>query len=387
MATLRGLTWGHRRAIEPLRASAAAFKAETGIEVDWRVRSLEDFEHQSFAQAVKTTDLIVFDHPHLGDVVTGNLLLPLHPLLGDEVALGEATSFIGQSLVSYRANGDTWAVPVDGATIHAVFRPDLMQALDVEVPRRWADAIALMKRAKRRGYLALLSGQGHHLLLTLASIMANLGHRWLASGSGNGFELDRAALADALDRIDEALDAGDRERSLTLNAIGVHELLASEPSTIYCPAAYGYAVYGLHRQWPFRLAFGPFPGPGPVPHVGTMIGGAGVGITHACADLVSASRYLIHLWRDETQRRIFARASGQPARIESWNDSEVDAMFNGFFTDTFATVATASIRPRFAGYSLIEQRLAATLQAHYAGHTTRIDCIDLMSTQAAGAQQ
>ena len=39
MADLYGITWGHRRAIEPLQAASRLWRERTGIVVEWAVRT------------------------------------------------------------------------------------------------------------------------------------------------------------------------------------------------------------------------------------------------------------------------------------------------------------------------------------------------------------
>lgn len=384
MRRLRGLTWGHRRAIEPLRASAEVFRQRSGVEVEWRVRSLQEFEHQSFEEAVRSTDLIVFDHPHIGDVVSKDLLRPLQEIVGDHLPLDDRTLFVGASLASYQAWGATWAVPVDGATIHSVYRADLLAAVDACAPVTWRESIDLLHRLRRAGMTGLLAARGHHLLLTMASLMGNIGAPWRGGAHARSIALDRDALGTAIDLVEEALAAGDRARSLASDAIDVHEALAREPHAAFCPAAYGYATYGEAGLWPHRLAFGPFPGSAPVACAATVLGGAGVGITRACSDLNAAARYLVHLWQPSTQLTVFAASSGQPARTEAWCDPVVDSRFNGFFSSARATIEAASVRPRFAGYPVVEQELATTLHRHLSDGLARGDCIDLMMAQAAG---
>ena len=377
---LRGLTWGHRRAIDPLRASATAFEAETGIRIDWQVRSLSAFEHQSLEEAAQAVDLIVYDHPHLGAIVRSGALRPLEECLATIPDALDPRSYIGPSLASYAMDDHLWAVPVDGATIHGLHQPDLLRQLRGKLPKDWSEAIAFMRKLKKAGFISLLAGRNHHPLLTLASLMANIGSPW-PNGRGSIFHLDRDALQISIGLLDEALDASERAASLAADAIDVHERLANDPKAAYCPAVYGYAVYGEAGLWPHRLGFSPFPGPFRGPS-GTAIGGAGVGITLACRDLAGAQAYVKHLATAGTQRDIFAANAGQPARSEAWSDPAIDVAFGGYFSSVRDTVEQAWMRPRFDGYSQLEQDLAQLLQQHFAGDASVAATVRAMMERA-----
>ena len=109
-ASLRGITWGHRRAIEPLLATLPAFRQHhPDIDVDWSSRSLHGFEFTPVAALARDFDLIILDHPFSGDIVAQSCLRPL-----DDV-LDPGSAFVGPSLETYRREGRVWALPVDAA--------------------------------------------------------------------------------------------------------------------------------------------------------------------------------------------------------------------------------------------------------------------------------
>ena len=137
---LRGITWQRRRAVEPLVASAQAFRRERpDIQIDWRSRPLASFEFQPVEGLAAAYDLIVLDHPHAGDIARTACLVPV-----DERAAAQpaADAFVGPSLESYRNDGRLWALPLDAACQTAVHRPDLLAHCSGEVPRTWAEHAA-----------------------------------------------------------------------------------------------------------------------------------------------------------------------------------------------------------------------------------------------------
>ncbi|MBI4047121.1 MAG: carbohydrate ABC transporter substrate-binding protein, partial [Devosia nanyangense] len=42
--TLKGMTWSHPRGYDPMVATSRQWQVETGVEIAWDKRSLQDFE-------------------------------------------------------------------------------------------------------------------------------------------------------------------------------------------------------------------------------------------------------------------------------------------------------------------------------------------------------
>ena len=109
---LRGMTWDHRRAVDPLLATQALFaRQHPSIEIAWSSRPLHGFEFTPVAELARSYDMIILDHPFCGDIAATGCLLPV-----DEVLSGEAhDAFVGPSRETYVYAGKTWAVPMDAA--------------------------------------------------------------------------------------------------------------------------------------------------------------------------------------------------------------------------------------------------------------------------------
>ena len=78
-ATLRGLTWDHPRGYLVLDALAAA---AAGYSVRWERQPLEDFESRPLRTLADDYDLLVIDHPGLGEAVRDGSLQPLSRFFG-----------------------------------------------------------------------------------------------------------------------------------------------------------------------------------------------------------------------------------------------------------------------------------------------------------------
>ena len=132
---LRGMTWDHPRGYEPLHACSAAWRERTGVQIEWERRSLQDFESFPVAELAARYDLIVIDHPHVGQVTRAGCLVPLETGTGSDAVFAA----VGASLQSYRFEERLWALPIDAAAQVQAWRPDRLAA----PPADWAAVLEL----------------------------------------------------------------------------------------------------------------------------------------------------------------------------------------------------------------------------------------------------
>jgi len=84
LPAFRGLTWDHPRGYNAL--ARAAVDAE-GLTLQWDRQSLEGFESAPIGELCDRYDLVVLDHPHVGEAVAADCLIPVEDLFGaDEIA-------------------------------------------------------------------------------------------------------------------------------------------------------------------------------------------------------------------------------------------------------------------------------------------------------------
>ncbi len=354
---LEGITWQHRRAVDPLLGTLSAFRAQRpDIEVAWEARPLHGFEFQPVAELAERYDLIVLDHPFVGDIAASRCLLPLDALVDEELA----GTFVGPSLEAYRYGGHIWALPVDAACQVAVYRPDVLG--DAPVPRSWSEMLAIGERARARGIKLAIALKGVHGLMTFFTLCANLGRP--CSSDPDEPLVDRETAAIVLDAMRRLLALCPRE-ALDWNSIALHEAMAARDDLIYCPAVYCYATYAeADNAHPLRFAdLAGFEGPLPA---GSTIGGAGIGVSARVADRAAAFAYLRFLMQRATQR-LFAFHHGQPARRDCWQDAEIDARFGGCYTNTIKTIELAWVRPRYRGYLAFQAEGGRLIEAHLRG--------------------
>src|SRR5690606_321641 len=107
---------------------------DAGLDIQWDKQPLEGFESHPIADLCARYDLVVLDHPHVGEAVVGNCLHSLESVFGGDVVDKLAAQSIGPSLSSYRYAGSHWALPLDAATQVMALRGDLVASVP---PQTW----------------------------------------------------------------------------------------------------------------------------------------------------------------------------------------------------------------------------------------------------------
>jgi multiple sugar transport system substrate-binding protein len=372
------MTWGHRRAIDPLLAIEPLFEREhPEIEVEWASRPLQGFEYTPVPELARQYDLIVLDHPFCGEIAAANCLLPVD----DVIAASGSDRYVGPSLASYTYRDHCWALPIDAACQVAVSRPDMMAALDATAPKDWSALLELGAKARRRHWSLAIGLRGVHSLMTFFTLAANLGKPCSTDPSQPLTARETARVV--LDHMRQLL-AYCPPAALDWNSIELHDVMAARDDLVFCPAVYCYATYA-ESDHPRPLRFHDFPGPNGF--AGSTIGGTGLGLSAHCAAPEAARAYARFCARPETQR-IFAEHHGQPARRETWEDSAIDARFGQCYSATRQTMDRCWTRPRFKGYLGFQAKGGDLIEQHLRGAMDETRLLDMLQrafeTAAAG---
>lgn len=346
----RGLTWDHPRGRQALERSAAA----SGDLIAWDVHSLEGFESAPIAELAERYDVIVLDHPHLGDALATESLRPLVVLFdADWLASLEAAS-VGPSLESYRLGGELWALPLDAATQVAVRDPERIE----QMPRTWVEVVELS-----RTHPVALSLAGPHSLLTLASVCVAMGEE-PSTEPGAGFvslETGSAALA-VLREIAGRAPAGTE----SLNPIGLLERMRAERDIACIPLVYGYVTFSLGER---PLVFGDAPASSPGGRRGSTIGGTGLAVSRRAQVDDELLGYLSWHLDPLSQATFITEHAGQPSTRRAWTNAVVNAASHDFYRGTLATIDEAWVRPRVAGYTPFQSEASAILRDAIVGRS------------------
>ncbi|MCV3738842.1 extracellular solute-binding protein [Rhizobium sp. TRM96647] len=365
--TLKGMTWSHPRGYDPMVRCSEVYKEKTGIEIVWEKRSLQDFESFPVDELARAYDLIVIDHPHVGQVTQENCLLPLD-VEGREAereALGDAS--VGPSYRSYFWQGRQWAFPIDAATQVQAFRPDLA----ARAPRRWEEVVDLAREGR-----VLLPLRAPHALMTFYTLAANTGR---PCSTVSGDLIDAAAGARVYDLLKELVAHLD-PACFDMDPIQASEAMAD--GRIACiPYTYGYVSYALEGFRDRRLDFADIPAAGTNGPVGGTLGGTGIAVSAYTKHPESAIDFAYWISAADAQRGPYAAAGGQPGHAAAWEDDGVNAPAWDFYKKTRATLEGSYLRPRHDGYmpfqAAASERISAGLKSAEAAETVIADLNDL----------
>ena len=353
---LKGMTWSHPRGYDPMVACSALWERQSGVSIVWEKRSLQDFESFPVEELARAYDLIVIDHPHVGQITAEGCLVPLDVpgLEAERAAL--ASGSVGRSYPSYSWQGRQWAFPIDAATQVQAWRPDLLAA----APSTWDEVLDLARQGR-----VLLPLRPPHSLMCFYTLAANLGHPCAAEGPGDliGAEAGEQVF-EALREIAALVDPV----CFGMDPIAVFEEMAQAGSKTACsPLAYGYVSYATAGFRPSRLAFADMPAAGGQGSVGSALGGTGIAVSAFSAVKGEAIDFAYWVAGGDVQRGPYAAGGGQPGHAAAWEDEAVNAATGDFYKATRATLDGAWVRPRHDGYMGFQQAASDRLNLGLAG--------------------
>ena len=332
----RGLTWDHPRGYNALAAVEGP--------ITWDRQPLEGFESAPIADLCARYDLVVLDHPHLGEALAHDCLQPLDEVFSARDLADIAACAIGPTYSSYGMAGRQWALPLDAATQVMALRPDLTDAR----PTTWAEVDTL----SQKGGVAL-SLAGPHAALSFLSVCAAIDP--LLDMRDQGWPDDQTAET-AIDILGP-LAARTPEATKKLNPIGLLDLMGRTDDLHLIPLVYGYVNY---TRAPRPVAFRDAPRMAGRP--GSILGGTGIAISRRAKVDDALRDHLLWLMSPEAQRGFIPDHDGQPGLRSAWADKRVNADWGNFYRDTTATLEAATIRPRHDGYIALQSRASATLR-------------------------
>lgn len=356
-----GLTWDHPRGYQALDAAAKLLNVRATA-LHWERQPLEGFESHPIGELASRYDLLVLDHPHIGEAVALDCLLPLEAVFSSEQITAWSKHSIGPAMASYAWQGQHWAMPLDVATQVMALRRDLV---DGAAPRSWSEVVDLSKRKP-----VALSVAGPHIFLSLMSIAVATGEE---PGASDLFLSD--ATFDAALALLEELYRRSPDWTLHLNPIGLLEAMSARHDLTLVPLVYGYVNYTrpLPDRHPITFADAPAGASG---RRGSVLGGTGIAITRRARPDRRLLDHLAWLMSTEVQRGFIPMHGGQPSHRQAWSDAAVNRNSGQFYVSTFATTDEAFVRPRFDGYIAFQNRAADILRTALAERTAHARVIE-----------
>jgi multiple sugar transport system substrate-binding protein len=359
--TMRGITWDHPRGLDPLMAASKVYPdVAPGVSIEWTTRSLSGFGEDPLIELAASYDLLVVDHPFVGDAAAGTAFHPLDQLAEPDVLTERSHASVGPSHESYLYGGHQWALAIDAAAhvsaVHERFGDDPM-------PTTWDEVFELATALRRDG-----------LWMAVPMWPADLCVATYTIGKGMGLEL----FADG-----RVFPSGYGERVLEilrrLCDLSHPDALMWNPPTVldrmragvvhYSPILFGYSNYSRLTTSGDRVLFGDIPTATGRP-IGTTLGGAGIAISSACAHPAEAMTYAAWITSAEVQAGLYFETGGQPGRLEAWIDDGVNAASSDFFRRTLATMEGAYVRPRIRGYQAFQKQASNIVVDHVTGRAS-----------------
>ncbi len=342
--TLKGMTWNHPRGYDPMVACSRRWFNETGVTVEWEKRSLQDFETFPVEELARQFDLIVIDHPHVGQITHEKCLLPLDVdgREGERAALAAAS--VGQSYPSYSWQGRQWAFPIDAATQVQAWRPDLQAA----PPTTWPEMLELARAGK-----VLIPLRPPHSLMCFYTLCGNFGRPCSVEGPGELIDMETGIqVFEMLREIADLVEPACFE----MDPIAVLERMAlPEAKAAVSPLIYGYVSYSVAGFRPGLIRFGDIPPVSESGPIGSALGGTGIAVSALSKNPDTAINFAYWIASGDIQKTDYAAAGGQPGHAQAWEDAAVNLATADFYRATRATLEAAWVRPRHDGYMGFQQ--------------------------------
>lgn len=341
-----GLTWDHPRGYDALAEAARRVNAGRAAPlITWDKQPLEGFESAPITDLTARYDLVVLDHPHIGEAVAEGCLIPLEELFEASQIAAWAAQSVGPSFASYAWAGRHWALPLDVATQVMARRADMI----AEAPQDWeaVEALALERPVA-------LSLGGPHAFLNLISMAAGEGEV-----IGGPEMLSDAVALPALARL-HRLAALCPAGTETLNPIALLEAMAAGDEIALVPLIFGYVTYARAGHAAHAVTFSD--SIGAATGRGGVLGGTGIAFSARRPPSRALLDHIATLMAPETQAGMIPQFGGQPSARTAWTSDAVNADWGDFYRATLTSAERALLRPRFDGFPAFTNRAAARLR-------------------------
>ena len=332
---LRGMTWDHPRGLDSLTSADMAILKLTGTSIEWKARSLLDFGDQPLIEFYEEFDLIILDHPHVPDAVVAKTIIPFDELLTAEELFKLSNSSVGPSHDSYIYRGKQWALAIDAAAQVSAYRPDLIGA----PPKLWDEVLSLGKEGK-----LLWPYKPVDAFCSFATLIFQFGSPLCST---NSF-IDKQSAAATLDFMIE-LSQSVPSFCATSNPIDIAERLAEGSDYAVGVCMFGYSNYSRKNFRKNLIKYYQIPSFDGQAR-GSILGGAGIGISSASKNPELAAKAAVALCSPEIQAGDYLVGGGQPGDVSTWKNPSANVLTADFFANTLSTLEGAWVRPRILGW-------------------------------------
>lgn len=363
MEILKGMTWDHARGFDPMIASAKKFCSENpDVKIIWEKRSLQAFADRPIELMAFDYDLMVIDHPHVGEASRKDLIYELNHAedYKNELKILEHES-VGLSHQSYNFNDNQYALAIDAAAPVSSYRKDLLN----NIPKTFEDVIQLAEKS-----LVMWPIKPVDAISSFNTIAANLGN---PINSKEGVFIELSIANSILEMMKKLADLVPRE-CLSMNPIETLDYMSTNDDILYCPLLYGYSNYSRLNFRESLIHFTDIPSFNGKENncSGSQLGGTGLAISKSTKHLKTALKYSFWVASANCQRELYYDSGGQPGNVLAWRDDKINENCNNFFKNTMKTLDKSWLRPRYDGYMYYQDK-AGTLINNFLKGENSID--------------
>ena len=363
MQILKGMTWDHSRGFDPMVASAKKFNEKyPDIRIIWEKRSLQAFADRPIELMAFDYDLMVIDHPHVGEASRKDLIYELNKSEKFEDQLESLNnSSVGLSHQSYNFNNNQYALAIDAAAPVSSFRKDLIK----NIPQTFEDVIKLAEQSQVMWPIKPVDS-----ISSFNTIAANLGY---PINEKHEVFLDVSVGKSILKMMKDLAELVPKE-CLHMNPIETLDYMSTHNDISYCPLLYGYSNYSREGFRNSLVHFTNIPSfdENPGNCRGSQLGGTGLAISKNTQNLQASLDYSFWVASEDCQKDLYYHSGGQPGHLKAWENDEINNNCNNFFKNTLETLQKSWLRPRYDGY-MYYQDIAGTLVNNFLRGETSID--------------
>ena len=351
MVKLKGIAWDHPRGFDPMVETASLFqKKNPEVEINWDNRPLQAFADRPIEEMAFDYDLMVIDHPHVGEASRKNLIYELNhsKKYENELLLLERNS-VGLSHQSYKFNGNQYALAIDAAAPVSAYREDLIDS----PPKTFDETIKLAEKSKVIWPIKPVDS-----ISCFNSIAANFDNP--INVVPEKF-IDQSLAIEILKMMKELSKLVPKD-CLFMNPINVLDIMSESDEFYFCPQLYGYSNYSRKGFRKSIVNFGNMISFNEDKNncKGSQLGGTGLAISKTTKQLDIALEYSFWVASEVCQTDTFYKSGGQPGHLKAWQSEDVNNNCNNFFINTLNTLQKSWLRPRYDGYMYFQDK-AGTL--------------------------
>ena len=351
MIKLKGIAWDHPRGFDPMVETASFYqKKNPEVEINWDKRPLQAFADRPIEEMAFYYDLMVIDHPHVGEASRKDLIYEFNhsKKYENELLLLEKNS-VGLSHQSYNFNGNQYALAIDAAAPVSAYREDLIDS----PPKTFDETIKLAEKSKVIWPIKPVDS-----ISCFNSIAANFGNP--INFVPEKF-IDQSLAIEILKMMKKLSKLVPKD-CLYMNPINVLDIMSESDEFYFCPQLYGYSNYSREGFRKSIVNFGNMISFNEDKNncKGSQLGGTGLAISKTTKHLDIALEYSFWVASEVCQTDAFYKSGGQPGHFKAWQSEDVNNNCNNFFINTLNTLQKSWLRPRYDGYMYFQDK-AGTL--------------------------